>query len=59
MSALGGAAGVQTPAIDALVEIVRSMTGNDFAGEGRTLARLGLSGRDGPEIRRVVESGLT
>jgi hypothetical protein len=47
------------PAIDALVEIVRSMTGNDFAGEGRTLERLGLSGMDGPEIRRVVESGLT
>jgi hypothetical protein len=47
------------PAIDALVEIVRSMTGNDFAAEGRTLERLGLSGKDGPEIRRVVESGLT
>jgi opine dehydrogenase len=59
MSALGAAARVGTPAIDALVEIVRSMTGNDFAGEGRTLERLGLSGMDGPEIRRVVESGLT
>jgi hypothetical protein len=33
------------------------MTGNDFAAEGRTLERLGLSGKDGPEIRRVVESG--
>ena len=59
MSALGTAARVGTPAIDALVEMVRSMTGNDFAGEGRTLERLGLSGMDGPEIRRVVESGLT
>ena len=48
-----------TPAIDALVEIVRSMTGNDFAGEGRTLERLGLSGIDGLEIRHVVEEGLT
>jgi opine dehydrogenase len=59
MSALGAAARVGMPAVDALVEIVRSMTGNDFAGEGRTLERLGLSGMDGPEIRRVVESGLT
>ena len=47
MSALGAAVGVRTPAIDALVEIVRCMTGNDFAGEGRTLERLGLNGMDG------------
>jgi opine dehydrogenase len=59
MSALGAATRVGTPAIDALIEIVRSMTGNDFAAEGRTLERLGLSGMDGAQIRRVVESGLT
>jgi opine dehydrogenase len=55
MSALGAAAGVKTPAIVALVQVVRSMTGNDFVAEGRTLERLGLSGMDGPEIRRVVD----
>jgi opine dehydrogenase len=59
MSALGTAAEVRTPAIDALVEIVRSMTGKDFAEEARTLERLGLSRMDGPHIRRVVEDGFS
>jgi len=36
MSALGTAAGVRTPAIDALLEVVQSMTGKDFAAEART-----------------------
>jgi opine dehydrogenase len=58
MSALGAAAGVGTPSIDAIIEIVRKMTGNDFAGEARTLERLGLSGMDGPQIRRIVEEGF-
>jgi hypothetical protein len=53
VSALGKAAGMRTPAIDALVETVRNMTGKDFAAEARTLERLGLSGMDGPQIRRV------
>jgi opine dehydrogenase len=59
MSALGAAAGVRTPVIDAVVEVVRSMTGKDFAAEGRTLERLGLSGMDGPQIRRVVDEGFS
>jgi opine dehydrogenase len=59
MSAVGVAAGVPTPAIDALVGVVRSMTGKDFAAEARTLERLGLSGMDGPQIRRVVEQGFS
>jgi opine dehydrogenase len=58
MSALGVAAGVRTPAIDTLIEVVRSMTGKDFATEGRTLERLGLHGMDGPQIRRVMEEGF-
>jgi opine dehydrogenase len=59
MSALGAAAQVRTPAINALIEIVRSMTGQDFAAEGRTLERLGLGGMDAPQIRRVVEQGFS
>jgi hypothetical protein len=59
MSALGAAAGVGTPAINALIEIVRSMTAKDFAAEGRTLERLGLSGMDAPRIRCVVEEGFS
>ena len=57
MSALGAAAGVRTPAIDALVQMVRIMTGKDLV-EGRTLERLGLSGMDGPQIRRVMDEGF-
>jgi opine dehydrogenase len=59
MSALGAAAGVPTPAIDALVEVVRSMTGKDFAAEARTLARLGLGGMSATEIRRVMDEGFS
>jgi opine dehydrogenase len=59
MSALGAPAGVGTPAIDALVGVVRSVTGKDFAAEARTLERLGLSGMDGPQICRVVEQGFS
>jgi opine dehydrogenase len=58
MSALGAAAGVPTPAIDALVGVVRTMTGRDFVGEARTLARMGLSGMNPTEIRRVMEEGF-
>lgn len=59
MSTLGAAAGVGTPAIDALIEIARSMTGKDFAAEGRTLERLGLNGMDAPQIRRVMDEGFS
>jgi opine dehydrogenase len=58
MSALGAAAGVPTPAIDALIAVVRTMTGRDFASEARTLARLGLGGISATEIRRVMGEGF-
>jgi opine dehydrogenase len=58
MSALAAAVGVRTPAIDTVIEMVRSMTGKDFAADGRTLERLSLSGMDGPEIRRVMDEGF-
>jgi hypothetical protein len=50
---------VGTPAIDTLVEVVRSMTGKDFAAEARTIERLGLRGMDGLRIRRVVDEGFS
>ena len=59
MRELGAAAGVRTPAIDALVQIVRNMTGEDFAAEGRTLERLGLNGMDAPQIRRAMDEGFS
>jgi len=59
MSDIGAAVGVKTPAIDALVEMVRNMTGKDFATEGRTLERLGLRGMDAQQIQRTVEVGFS
>ena len=59
MSALAAAAGVETPAINALVEVARCMTGKDFAAEGRTLERLGLSGMNRRQIQRVMEEGFS
>ena len=58
ISALGAVAEVPTPAIDALVELARIMTGVDFAAEARTLARLGLSGMSATEICRVIDEGF-
>jgi opine dehydrogenase len=58
MSALGAAAGISTPAIDALIGIVHNMTGKDFKLEGRTLMRLGLDGISAAEIRRVMDEGF-
>jgi opine dehydrogenase len=58
ISALGGAAGVPTPAIDALVRIAQTMVGGDFAAEARTLERMGLAGRDAGAIRDIVRNGF-
>jgi opine dehydrogenase len=58
MSALGVACGVSTPAIDALITLVRAMTGKDFAAEARTLERMGLAGMNASQIGRVVETGF-
>ncbi len=58
MSALGAAAGVPTPAIDALIALVRAMTGKDFVSEGRTLERMGLAGINASKIRQVMAAGV-
>jgi opine dehydrogenase len=58
MSEIGKAAGVPTPAIDALIQIVKSMSGKTFAAEARTLDRMGLSGKDAAGIRNVLERGF-
>jgi opine dehydrogenase len=58
MSALGLAAGVPTPAIDAVVKLAQTMAATDFAADARTLDRLGLAGMDASRIRRTVENGF-
>lgn len=57
-SALGSAAGVRTPAIDSLVEVVRYMTGYSFATDARTLDRLGLMGMDASRIQKFMRDGI-
>jgi opine dehydrogenase len=59
MQALGTAAGVATPAIDALITLVNAMTGHDFAARGRTLERMGLAGMNAAGIGHYVRTGRT
>jgi opine dehydrogenase len=58
MSALGVAAAVPTPAIDAVVKLAQTMAATDFAADARTLDRMGLAGMDAARIRRTVEAGF-
>ena len=58
MSALGAAAGVPAPSIDAVVQLARVMAGRDFTAEARTIDRLGLAGRDAAQIRTTLEDGF-
>ena len=57
MQELGAATGIPTPAIDALVAVVRIMLDRSFAAEARTLERMGLAGLDAGQIRDVVRDG--
>jgi opine dehydrogenase len=58
MSALGRAAGVATPAIDAVIQMAQALAGSDFTGSARTLDRLGLAGLDAAGIRRALAEGF-
>jgi opine dehydrogenase len=58
MSAIGKAAGVPTPAIDAVIAIARIMAGSDFAANARTLDRLGLAGKNAEQIKHVMQDGF-
>jgi opine dehydrogenase len=58
MRELGKAAGMATPAIDAVVTLAQVLAGHDFAAEARTLARLGLAGMDAGQIGRVMAEGF-
>jgi len=58
MAALGLAAGVPTPLIDAVIAIAGTLAGTDFAATARTVERMGLGGMDGTQIRRTVMEGF-
>jgi opine dehydrogenase len=58
MAALGAAAGVPTPAIDAIIHIAAVMAANDFAADARTLERMGLAGMSRRQIEKTLEQGF-
>ena len=58
MRALGAAAGVAMPAIDAVIRLTTILAGSDFVATARTLDRMGLAGMDASQIRRTFESGF-
>lgn len=55
---LGDRLGVPVPTCKALIHLASVINGRDYAAEGRTLARLGLGGVSGAELRRTVDDGL-
>jgi opine dehydrogenase len=58
MRALGQAAGVPTPRIDAVIEMAVTLAGSDFTGTARTIDRMGLAGMDAGGIRRTLVEGF-
>jgi len=58
MAALGDAAGVPTPAIDAVIALAQALSGSDFAADARTLDRMGLAGMDAGRIKRTLAEGF-
>jgi opine dehydrogenase len=58
MRALGQAANVAAPAIDAVIRLAVILAGSDFAATARTLDRMGLAGMDAGQIRHTFENGF-
>lgn len=56
-ASLGAAAGVETPAMDALITIGSLIMGSDCRKEGRNLERMGLEGMDVDQIKRYLKEG--
>jgi len=54
LAELGKALGVKTPLMSAVVELGSAVLGRSFWQEGRTLEKLGLSGKSAREIRASV-----
>lgn len=58
IAALGEAAGVKTPLMRILIELTSRIHGVDHWTTGRSLAKMGLEGKNRDGIRRVAEEGL-
>ena len=57
ISYLGRLAGVETPAIDAVINMACQLYDCDFWSSGRNLGNLGLEGLNPSEIREYVRTG--
>lgn len=57
IAALGSACSVATPTIDSVVDLASAACARDFRAGGRTLERLGLTGRTPDEIGRFALCG--
>jgi opine dehydrogenase len=56
-AALGDLAGIETPAIDALVQLCSVLMGIDYAATGLTLANMGLAGIAADDLARFMVEG--
>ena len=54
IASIGRQIGVQTPAMDAVIEIAEAAAGHPFRQQGRGLAQMGLAGRDAAGILEAV-----
>ena len=57
LSSFGDLMGIETPAIDSIVNLASTMIDIDFLSEGRTLESLGLGGMSAKEIIQYAEEG--
>ena len=57
ISSLGDQLGVETPTMDALVNLASIVVGRDFWSEGVTVRELGLEGLSAEEMIRYVAEG--
>lgn len=53
LAALGRLAGVETPAMESVIELAGCLLGRDFRAEGRNLKNLGLEGLSAQEIQQL------
>jgi opine dehydrogenase len=58
ISYLGRLAGVETPAIDAVINLACQLYNHDFWSSGRNLRSLGLEGLNPSEVREYVRTGF-
>ncbi|MFE8034481.1 NAD/NADP-dependent octopine/nopaline dehydrogenase family protein [Thiohalocapsa marina] len=57
MAELGTTAGIETPLMDALIDLGGALLGRDFRAEGRTLERLGLAHLNSSQIITHLKGG--